>query len=253
MEQELKKLGLTEYEVKVYLTLLSEGAKKGGEVSKLSKVPHGKTYEALISLVDKGFVSVLTVKPKVFTAINPALAVKHYSSVKYDEMKKLELEVIENLSKVKISPNQAPTVADKLTIVHGMKNERSLSKHTYEIARKYVKNMSTYEFVSSSAREEARKRGVNIFQIATRDTPNLKKNAKEESKRGNRGKNVISVKYYPFEELRLKVIDGDKAVITIINPENPKDRIGVFIESREFAKAMEHYYDAVWKKAEKIV
>jgi sugar-specific transcriptional regulator TrmB len=246
MEQDLKKFGLTEYEIKVYMALLSEGAKKGGEVSKLSKVPHGKTYEALLSLAEKGFVSILPVKPKVFTAINPALAVKHYSSVKMDDMKKLEKEIIEKLELIKTLPKEAPKAADKLTIVHGMKNERNLSKHTYDIAKKYVKNMSTYEFVSSNAREEARKRGIKIFQIATREMQNLKKNAKEELKKG------VPVKYFPFEELRLKIIDGDKAVLTIINPENPKDKLGVFIESKEFAHAMEYYYDMVWKKAKKI-
>ena len=246
MEAELKKLGLTEYETKIYLTLLKEGAKKGGELSKISMVPHGKTYESLENLKLKGFVSVLPVKPKVFSAVDPKLAIKHFSDQKITEIKKLEGNLVEKLKNLPKTKIQKPKVADKLTIIHGFKNERQLSKHTYEIAKKYVKNMSTYEFVSSFAREEAAKRGVKLQQIATRDTTNLKKNAKQEVKKG------IKIKYFPFEELRLKIIDGNKAALTIINPENPKDRVALFIESKELADALEHYYDKVWKKAEKV-
>ena len=88
MEKQLKQLGLTEYEIKVYLTLLKEGPKKGGEISKLSKVPHGKTYESLESLEKRGFVSVFPVKPKVFSPVKPELAIKNFSDIKISKIKK---------------------------------------------------------------------------------------------------------------------------------------------------------------------
>jgi len=246
MERQLKELGLTEYEIKVYLTLLNEGSKKGGEISKISKVPHGKTYESLESLEKKGFVSVFPVKPKLFAAVKPEIAVKNYSNIKISSIKKLEEDLIKNLRAVK-KPTSVSKVTDKFTMIQGFKRERELSKHTYDISKKYVKNMSTYEFISSHSRAEARKRGIKISQIATKITNNLKKNAIEESEEG------VDVKYYPLEELRLKIIDGDKSVMTIVNPENPKDRVALFIDSKELSEAFEHYFDKIWKKSKKII
>lgn len=232
--KQLKQLGLTEYEVQVYLALLKYGSLKGGELSKLSSVPHGKTYQALESLQSKGFVSVLPVKPKVFSAVKPEIAIVTYSNIKINNLKNLEQDLIKNLKKVP-KPINKSKVADKFTIIHGFKNERQLSKHTYDIAKKYVKNMSTYETVSSYARAEAQKRGVKIFQIATKS---IKKKEKG-----------VKLKHYPLEELRLKVIDGNKSVMTIVNPDNTKDRVAVFIESKELSEAFEDYFDKIWKKA----
>ena len=73
MEADLKRAGLTSYETKVYITLLSEGILKGGELSKKSRVPQGRTYEVLRQLVEKGFVQELKTSPKLFKSVAPKL------------------------------------------------------------------------------------------------------------------------------------------------------------------------------------
>lgn len=52
----LNKIGLTDAEAKVYLTLLKRGSLSGYETSKLSAVPRSKIYNILESLVMKGFI-----------------------------------------------------------------------------------------------------------------------------------------------------------------------------------------------------
>ena len=52
--EEFEKLGLTKYESKAYLVLLSNGSSYGGEISKKSGVPGAKIYETLDRLVEKG-------------------------------------------------------------------------------------------------------------------------------------------------------------------------------------------------------
>ena len=51
----LNKIGLTDAEAKVYLTLLKNGSASGYEASKFSAVPRSKIYNVLESLVMKGF------------------------------------------------------------------------------------------------------------------------------------------------------------------------------------------------------
>lgn len=52
----LNKIGLTDAEAKVYLTLLKNGSASGYEASKFSAVPRSKIYNVLESLVMKGFI-----------------------------------------------------------------------------------------------------------------------------------------------------------------------------------------------------
>lgn len=59
MDNEVKllgKLGLTEAEAKVYLTLLQNGSLSGYEASKLAGVQRSKIYNILESMKDKGFI-----------------------------------------------------------------------------------------------------------------------------------------------------------------------------------------------------
>lgn len=52
----LNKIGLTDAEAKVYLTLLQNGSLSGYESSKLAGVPRSKIYNILESLIVKGFI-----------------------------------------------------------------------------------------------------------------------------------------------------------------------------------------------------
>ncbi len=68
----LRQIGLNLYERKLWVALLSRGTSSAGELSKLAKVPHSRTYDVLESLADKGFVMIQTTKPIKYVAIEPA-------------------------------------------------------------------------------------------------------------------------------------------------------------------------------------
>ena len=51
----LNKIGLTDAEAKVYLTLSQNGSLTGYEASKIANVPRSKIYNILQSLIDKGY------------------------------------------------------------------------------------------------------------------------------------------------------------------------------------------------------
>ena len=73
MKETLKKLGLTDYEIKVYITLMEYGSLTGREISIKSGVPQGRTYDILSKLEEIGLVSILPRKPKIFRAKNQKL------------------------------------------------------------------------------------------------------------------------------------------------------------------------------------
>ena len=52
----MKKYNFTEYETKVYITLLEIGKSTGYEISKRSTVPRSKVYITLETLLKKGLI-----------------------------------------------------------------------------------------------------------------------------------------------------------------------------------------------------
>ena len=71
----LQQLGLNAYESRSYLVLLGHPRFKALELAARSHVPRQKIYEVLDSLVEKGFAQVVQEKTKLFSAVEPSLAI----------------------------------------------------------------------------------------------------------------------------------------------------------------------------------
>jgi sugar-specific transcriptional regulator TrmB len=74
----LQQLGLNAYEARSYLVLIGHPRFKALELAARSHVPRQKIYEVLDSLVEKGFAQVVQEKTKLFSAVEPSLAVPGY-------------------------------------------------------------------------------------------------------------------------------------------------------------------------------
>jgi len=89
----LQQLGLNAYESRSYLVLLGHPKFKALELAARSHVPRQKIYEVLDSLVEKGFAQVVQEKTKLFSAVEPSLAIPGYLSRKRQA---LEQELTDN-------------------------------------------------------------------------------------------------------------------------------------------------------------
>jgi sugar-specific transcriptional regulator TrmB len=74
----LQQLGLNAYESRSYLVLLGHPRFKALELAARAHVPRQKIYEVLDSLVEKGFAQVVQEKTKLFSAVEPTLAIPAY-------------------------------------------------------------------------------------------------------------------------------------------------------------------------------
>jgi sugar-specific transcriptional regulator TrmB len=74
----LQQLGLNAYEARCYLVLLGHPQFKALELAARAHVPRQKVYEILDSLVEKGFAQVVQEKTKLFSAVEPAMAIPSY-------------------------------------------------------------------------------------------------------------------------------------------------------------------------------
>ncbi|RKX95432.1 MAG: TrmB family transcriptional regulator [Spirochaetes bacterium] len=67
----LKDLGFTEYEGKVYMSLLNEHPLSAYSISKNSSVPHSRVYDITRRLIKKGYVTSKGTNPELFSPISP--------------------------------------------------------------------------------------------------------------------------------------------------------------------------------------
>jgi sugar-specific transcriptional regulator TrmB len=74
----LQQIGLNAYEARSYLVLVGHPRFKALELAARAQVPRQKIYEVLDSLVEKGFAQVVQEKTKLFSAVEPGLAIPAY-------------------------------------------------------------------------------------------------------------------------------------------------------------------------------
>jgi hypothetical protein len=89
----LQQLGLNAYESRSYLVLMGHPKFKALELAARARVPRQKIYEVLDSLVEKGFAQVVQEKTKLFSAVEPSLAIPGYLARKRQT---LEQELTDN-------------------------------------------------------------------------------------------------------------------------------------------------------------
>jgi sugar-specific transcriptional regulator TrmB len=96
----LQQIGLNAYEARSYLVLVGHPRFKALELAARAHVPRQKIYEVLDSLVEKGFARVTTGKTKLFSAVEPALALPCYvvRRRRHAEQERLASAVMEDLT-----------------------------------------------------------------------------------------------------------------------------------------------------------
>ena len=91
----MESLGLTSYEIKVYLSLLEQGSMTASDISKISGVPYSKIYEVLNSLDNKVWLESDSSRPQKFYPKSPSTALEAVRLQKEIEIKNNE-EIIKN-------------------------------------------------------------------------------------------------------------------------------------------------------------
>jgi len=247
MQRELRELGLSDYEVKAYVQLLKLKSVTGGFLSKKSGVPQGKIYQTAYSLKEKGLVTVIDTKPKVFRAIDPKIGVGQLLRNREERLRELDTYLPKAISELQKIPVEKPMTDQLVSVFFGKRNAYGPIWHVFENATKQIDMIFTFEQVQYNTiriLREKSKKGLRIRIIATKKI-GIKK-IKEFQDYG------LDVRYYPVQELRVFIGDSKNSIIMVVNPRDLADRTNILIDSKELSVALSHYFDKIWKKAKKI-
>jgi sugar-specific transcriptional regulator TrmB len=99
--ERLQKIGLTMYEAKAYLSLLSEHITTAAKLSEKSGVPRTKIYSVLEALAHKGWIKIYSGVPLLFKAAKPEDVFERIKEEYADFLESVQMSIEEGVNDVK--------------------------------------------------------------------------------------------------------------------------------------------------------
>ncbi len=239
------KIGLTNNETKVYLTLLGMGAVPAGEIVKKTELHRACVYDVLERLLEKGLTSyVMISNVKHFEATNPRQFLSYIDSKKDELMnyrKQIDKIMPELESKRKLSREE-----QEATIYKGKRGIKPI----FEDIIRQRKTMHVYG-ATGRFKEFFPVYYHNFHNRRTKAKINIKMIYKESVRKEKREKELklFEAKYLPneFDTPATTFIYGEKVVI-LIWEEQP---IATVIRSKKVAQSYLVNFNLLWKIAKK--
>lgn len=245
----LRKIGLTENEIKVYLDLLKSGTSTAYDVSKRTAIYRVHVYDKLEQLMDKGLVThIYRGAKKFFQATNPS-KLKQYIE---DKKKELELQedavdsILPELEKMLNLPKED-------TLVEVFKGNEGLKYFLKDIIK------VGKEVLITGIDDQKYQESLPIFMKQYfRDLK--KNNIKERVLTINRkgiflfNKDMATVTKYRFLESKQfnptnTFVYGDKVVIVTWG----SPVTAVMIKNKEMTETYKNHFEHLWKVAQKRI
>jgi sugar-specific transcriptional regulator TrmB len=174
IEELLRDFGLTEYEIKAFVTLLKLKVATAEQISEVGNIPLPRVYDTLSELKNKGFVLISKTRPKRFKSTSPEKALENLIKIKRynfdNNIKYLE----NNIKKIKnvvseIEPVEFLESSDNFWSIEKRRNILEVLDEQKEMAQNEILmfsgDLSWLKETSKSFKNSIRK-GVKIRVIA---------------------------------------------------------------------------------------
>ncbi len=256
----LQQIGLNAYESRSYLVLLGHPRFKALELAARAEVPRQKIYEVLDSLVDKGFARVVQERTKLFSAVEPSLALRGYVSRREESIKQEIEQQSLNASTLadELSTSYAPAegsrgTLDYLRIVadpsQTANHYRKMLKDVTEEYIEFSKPPYAVDPLDERLVKQALERGVKcrlLIEQGTLDAPHRTR-LDELAKAG------LEVRASPNLPMKLAIFDSRVGLIALLDPVLTRPSwTAVIFEHPGFAEAMHALFHNHWKIGENL-
>lgn len=255
--RKLQQMGLNAYEARSYLVLVGHPRFKALELAARAHVPRQKIYEVLDSLVEKGFAQVVQEKTKLFSAVEPSLAVPAYLQRRQTQLEREVQEqarladgLIDDLKAAYSEGQGGRGTLDYLRIV----SEPSQSGAQYramlaEVEHEYLEfSRPPYAVDPLDERlvRSARERGVVCRLLFEKDGLDDEHRLRlaEYSTAG------VEVRLTESLPMKLALFDGKRGLIALLDPVITKPSwTAVVFDHQGMGDAMKGLFDVHWEKA----
>lgn len=249
---ELKKVGLTENEAKVYSCLLKKHTFTATEISQFCNVNRSRIYSVLESLINKGLCIEILGRVRKFQAAAPDVAFEQL--IKEQDKK---LNILKSLPDL-LSPiyNSNTDNSSPLDFIQVFSTPASIIKknHTLELeSKEFVLSFCKPPYAMSKSIEiheeqwESMEKGVNYKSIFEVEPDNLDFFARQMKNFEDKGEEIKIAYHLP---IKLHVFDDQIVMFSMINKINPDDNLTyLVIEHPDLAETLIATFYLHWEKA----
>lgn len=131
--ERLKELGLTEYDAKVYYTLVAKSPLTAIDISREADVPMSKVYVVLSRLENGGWISVVPERPKQYRAVDPGVTIDNACSQAVSRLENTR-SLLQKSLKETYDGRSGDAEAPEFLVVHGTINAMN---HMREIVQSH--------------------------------------------------------------------------------------------------------------------
>jgi len=244
----LRKLGFTEYEIKIYLSLLQSANAKASDIAFVSQVPRNKVYEVLEGLRVKGYIMENATSPKTY-AITSVHRIANDIDDKRKEIDDLANEanaLIAHLGTIQQKVHSSPVsiLKSKEAITQKIAAELlSVQNDVCSVIRSAFDYGITFRVI-----KKAVSRGVRVRLIAvSRDDNRYLVNR---IKAGEEIRIYNEEKFGPFGT-RLCIFDNRACRITVGKPEiaHHDNYVTIWSESPSMVRMVKREFETLWEGA----
>ncbi len=254
--RKLQQVGLNAYESRSYLVLMGHPRFKALELAARAYVPRQKIYEVLDSLVEKGFAQVVQEKTKLFSAVDPSVAIPSFLARRsralqheLTEQARLASGLIEDLRSAFLEGQDGRGTLDFLnlvsdptqTAVHYRRMLTTVSKQYVEFSRPpFAVDPLDEQLVKEAAGRDVCAR---LLIEAGPIDPEHRERLHDYRHSG------VEIRFLDRLPLKLALFDGKCGLVALLDPVLTKPSwTSLIFEHNGFAEAMSGLFESYWNR-----
>lgn len=257
----LQRIGLNAYEARSYLVLVGHPKFKALELAARAHVPRQKIYEVLDSLVEKGFAHVIQEKTKLFSAVEPSLAIINYLARRERQLQDEQAEqsrmagaLVDDLAGAYSEVKNGRGTLDFLRIVTDPGQIAAQYRRMLADVEKEYLEFSRPPYAVDPLEEqlvlEASRRGVACRLLVEADSLDSPHRARLEEY-DRLGIQVSEAAGLP---LKLALFDCEQGMIALLDPVVTKPTwTALVFQHQGMAEAMRGLFEDRWRRASALV
>lgn len=254
----LQQIGLNAYESRAYLVLVGHPKFKALELAARAGVPRQKIYEVLDSLAEKGFARVVQEKTKLFSAIEPELAIANYIARRHDQLQiefaeqsRAANDLVEDLNRAHREGLDGRGTLDYLRIVSDPGQTASQYRRMIGSCTASYLEFSRPPYAVNPLDEQlvkqASQRGVQcriLLEAASLDDDTRKRLADYQEA-------GVDVRYSAHLPMKLALFDEKRGMIALLDPLVTKPTwTAVTFDHPGMSEAMQGLFEDYWSRAQ---
>lgn len=253
----LQQMGLNAYEARSYLVLVGHPRFKALELAARAHVPRQKIYEVLDSLVEKGFAQVVQEKTKLFSAVEPGLAIPAYLARQketiereLDQQRRYGQQLAVDLKAVFAEGQGGRGTLDYLRIVNEpaqiAAHYRSMLGNVEKEYLEFSRPPYAVDPLDEQLVKQARARGVRCRILIEPEALDAVHRARLDEYQ----QSGVEVRLLSPLPMKLAVFDAAQGLVALLDPVITRPSwTAVVFDHEGFGGAMRNLFEDCWKRA----